>query len=152
MFLPLFIGAKGQAETGDQLLAGNPIGFLQAGVGQLRQLQCSFTLRRMPVDVVQGDAQHLFVAETSQHIKLVFVMGSRLHQLRQVFLHSLAGLGSHRIGTGDQGVEDLRMLDENAGEELAGPEQGDEHLDDFPVLGQKREKGPSGPQGTEEAL
>jgi len=111
---PIVFTAHRQTEARQELFSGNGDSPVEADFGQAGQLTGTFLRGHFAVQVVEGDAQELFVAEVPQSVELSFVIDRQLHQSLEVLLHGGAVLAFHGMGAGDQHIEDFRVLDQVA--------------------------------------
>ncbi len=112
-FIPDVAGI-GCAEAGRQLVTRHFDRLLQANLGDPGELLGALALFHLPTQISQGDAQELLVAKATQPVQLHFIIFSELHLLCQRRRQLLTVLVFQRVGTGNQGIEQLRPLDKDA--------------------------------------
>ena len=101
---------------------------LDAGVGEVGELPRDLLDRERAGDVVEADAQHLLVAEAAQlgQLALDVAFGQRGEALREIEAQVVALADQRRRAAVDELVDQLRMAEQAAAQEIARAEEGDE--------------------------
>ena len=89
------------------------------------------------MDIVQADAQELFVAVAPQDVEMILEVIALLKQRIQLCQHHIPGFDSLGVAAGDQAVQQFRVADQDLGQKFRHAEQGHQQLDGFPVFGQQ---------------